>query len=452
MPDAHHVDLAIVGSGSGNSLVTPDFDDLEIAIIEAGTFGGTCLNVGCIPTKMYVHTAEIAHTIRVASRFGIDATVDKVRWADIRDRIFARIDAISENGRDYRAHGPNTTLFEAEARFAGERTLALSTGETITADRVVLANGSRPTIPAVVTASGVPYHTSDTVMRIEDVPERLVILGGGYIAAELAHVFASLGSAVTVVARGPRMLRHLDEDLSRPFSEAAGRQWDVRLQAEASAIARTPDGLRVTLADGTAVDGDLLLVATGRHPNSDRLDASRGGVELHPDGRIAVDQYQRTSAEGVWALGDVSSPYQLKHVANHEARVVAHIATDHRFVPSAVFSRPHIATVGRREQDLRAAGVRYVSYHQDFGATASGWAAEDTTSFCKLLADPRSGQLLGVHVLGPFAATLIQPLIQAMSTGQSVRGLADAQYWIHPALSEVVENALIGLESRLDPA
>jgi mycothione reductase len=172
-----------------------------------------------------------------------------------------------------------------------------------------------------------------------------------------------------------------------------------------------------------------------------------------------VDEYQRTTADGVWALGDVSSPYQLKHVANHEARIVAHNLahpddlrrTDHRFVPSAVFSHPQLATVGRTEEELIKSGAPYVTYRQELATTAFGWALEDTTSFCKVIADPQSGLLLGAHLLAPNASTVIQPLISAMSNGQSVRGLAHAQYWIHPAQSELVENALLGVEALCHP-
>jgi mycothione reductase len=458
MPVATQFDLIIVGSGSGNSVVTHDLADWKVAIVEAGTFGGTCLNVGCIPTKMFVYAADVANSIRGAARYGIDATVDKVRWPDIRDRIFGRIDPISAGGREYRAHGANTTLFEAEARFVGPRTLRLSTGETITADQIVLATGSRAVVPPGL-LDGVPFETSDTIMRIDEVPNRIAIMGGGYIGAEFAHVFSALGSEVSLLCKYDRLLPDLDDELSAHFTATVQRQWDVRLNVHLGAAEQRPDGLRLTDVDGSTLDTDLLLVAIGRVPNSDRLDPALGGVEVAAGGRIVVDEYQRTTAEGVWALGDVSSPYQLKHVANHEMRVVAHNLahphelrrTDHRFVPSAVFSHPQIATVGRTEQDLRSAAVPYVSYREEYGSTAYGWALEDTTGFCKVLADPVSGQLLGAHLLGPDASSLIQVLIQAMSNGQSVRGLARGQYWIHPALAEVVENALLGVERLLDP-
>ena len=206
-------------------------------------------------------------------------------------------------------------------------------------------------------------------------------------------------------------------------------------------------------APGLTVEADVVLVATGRRPNSDRLAVTATGVEVDDAGHVAVDEHQRTSVEGIFALGDICSPWQLKHVANHEARVVRHnllhpdhpVRSDHRFVPSAVFTHPQIASVGLTEEQAIARGVGYVTGRYDYAGIAAGWAREDTTGFAKVLADPESGLLLGAHIIGPEAATVIQPLIQAMSLGQTARQVAEGQYWIHPALPEVIENALLQL-------
>ncbi len=455
-----HYDLAIIGSGSGNSLVTPDFDDKRVAIIEGGTFGGTCLNVGCIPTKMFVHAADLALDVRQAGRYGVDAALQGVRWSDVRDRVFGRIDPISEGGRRYRVEGPNTTAFFGHAHFTGDRTLTVELGdgsqETVTADQVVVAAGAHPVVPDVVTESGLPFHTSDTVMRIEALPERLAIIGGGFIAAEMAHVFASFGVHVTVIARSSLLLRHLDTEIAQRFTDLAREQWDVRTLTNVVALEPGDDGAGVRLhLDNTAVvDADLLLVATGRRPNSAGLGAQAAGLGLLDDGRIAVDEYGRTSAPGVWALGDVSAPHQLKHLANAEARTIAHNLVHpadlrplpHRHVPSGVFSHPQVATVGLTEQECIEQGRHHTVHVQAYGDTAYGWAMEDTTSVCKLVADPSTGLLLGAHLMGPLATSLIQPLVQGMAFGTTVHDLARGQYWIHPALAEVVENALLGLK------
>ena len=450
-----HHDLIVIGSGSGNSFLDARFEDLDVALIEHGTFGGTCLNVGCIPTKMLVYPADVARAVTRAGHLGIDATVDKVRWPDIRDRVFGRIDPISHAGKDYRAHRcRNITLYDGHARFTGPRQLHVEGPDvTLTADRVVIAAGSRPIVPRVVAESGVPFHTSDTVMRLDALPEHLIVLGAGYIAAEFAHVFSAFGTEVSVVGRSTPMLRGQDETVSERFTALADRRWDMHLGAEPVRVRGDASEVVVDLADGGVVRGDLLLVATGRRPNGDLMDLPAGGVPTHPDGRVVVDEFQRTPAEGVYAIGDVSSPFQLKHVANHESKVVAHNLlhpdalrrTDHRFVPAAVFTEPQIAAVGRTEQDCRAEGLDYAVKVQAFGDVAYGWAMEDDTGFCKVLAERGTGRLLGAHVMGPEASIVIQPLIQAMSFGLGAHEMATGQYWIHPALPEVVENALLGL-------
>jgi len=473
-----HFDLAIIGTGSGNALVTPDFDRKRVAIIESGTFGGTCLNVGCIPTKMYVYAADVANTITHAGRYGIDATLDGVRWPDIRDRVFGRIDPISAGGQDYRTNGsPNTTAFLGHATFIGPRRLRIDRnhevgvedkgvdgvddnvvegdGVEITADQIVIAAGAHPTVPGVLRESGVPFHTSDTVMRLNELPKRLIILGSGFIAAEFAHVFSAFGSQVTVVARSGGLLRQLDTEISQRFTAIARKQWDVRLNTELTKVSGNESEVRLDFADGSQVTGDVLLVATGRVPNTESLGLDAAGVATHENGGVTVDAYGRTNVEGVWSLGDVSSARQLKHVANHEARIVAHNLAhpgdlrsfDHRYIPAAVFTSPQIASVGLTEEQLTAQGRRYVTKVQAYGDTAYGWAMEDTTGVCKVIADPATGELLGAHLMGPQASNLIQPLIQGMSFGQTAREVARGQYWIHPALGEVVENALLGLEA-----
>lgn len=454
-------DLAIIGTGSGNSILDDRYADKRVAICEQGTFGGTCLNVGCIPTKMFVYAAEVAQSVREASRYGIDAHVDRVRWPEIVSRVFGRIDPIAAGGEEYRRGLPGVDVYAAHTRFGpvgtgGEYLLHTTAGDEFTADQVVIAAGARSWIPPVIAESGVRYHTSDDVMRLPELPEHMVIIGGGFVAAEFAHVFSALGVGVTVVIRGTEMLRHCDHTVASRYTRIAAGKWDLRTGREVVGARDVGSGVELRLDDGSTVRADALLVATGRIPNGDLLDAEQGGVSV-AGGRVVVDKYQRTTARGVFALGDVSSPYELKHVANHEARVVQHNllcdwddtdsmrATDHRYVPFAVFTDPQIATVGLTETEAAALGLDISVKIQDYGDVAYGWAMEDTIGFVKLIAERGSGRLLGAHIMGHQASSLIQPLIQAMSFGLSAPEMARGQYWIHPALPEVVENALLGL-------
>ena len=463
-----HFDLAIIGTGSGNSIPDPGVDarygDMRVAICEQGTFGGTCLNVGCIPTKMFVYAAEVAESIRQSSRYGVDSTLDGVRWSDIVDRVFAeRIDPIAAGGEQYKRGLPNVRVYASHTRFGptrsdGRHTLLTEAGDEFTADQVVIAAGSRVHVPPAIDECGVKYYTSDDVMRIPELPEHLVIVGGGFVSAEFAHVFSALGVRVTIVVRGDGLLTHCDETICYPFTDIASRKWDLRTHENVIGAHHDGDRIVLELDDGKTLTADMLLVATGRVPNGDQLDAKLAGVEVDDAGLVVVDEYQRTTARGIFALGDVSSPYQLKHVANHEMRVVRHNllldwddtaamrVTDHRFVPSAVFTDPQIAMVGMTEDEVAAAGIDYVTKVQRYGDTAYGWAMEDTTGIAKLIAERGTGRLLGAHVMGHQASSIIQPLIQAMSFGQTAHEVARGQYWIHPALPEVIENALLGLE------
>jgi len=463
-----HFDLVVVGSGSGNTVLGREFRDQRVALVEFGAFGGTCLNVGCIPTKSFVYPADLADAIVRAGRLGLTATVAPVDWPVLRDRIFARTDEISSHGLQFRQgeKWPNLDMILGTARFTGFKKMVVDLnagGRTeFTADRFVLAAGGRPVIPDIpgldedVVGDGV-VHTSDTIMRIGERPDRIVVVGGGYIAAEFAHVFDSFGTRVTQVVRGSRLLRHHDDDVASTFTGHVLGRYDLRRDTEICGVKPLgPDGIRVFLEGPygeTTVDADMLLLATGRRPNSDLLDLPATGVTVDSKHLVVVDEYQETVVPGIYALGDLSSPYALKHVANHEARVVRHnlthsedrITVDHRFVPAAVFTEPQIASVGLTEQQARERGVEYVVGRRDYGGTAAGWAREDTIGFAKVLADPRTGLLLGAHLIGPEAATVIQPLVQAMSFGQRAHDVARGQYWIHPALSEVVENALLAL-------
>lgn len=450
-------DLVIVGAGSGNSIVDA-CPDLDVAIVEHGAFGGTCLNVGCIPSKMLSYTAGLAEHVRQANRYDLDATLARVRWRDIRDRVFGRLDAVAEQGRQHRtAECPNVTVYSGDARFIGHKTLrieyARGAAAEISGDRIVLAAGARPLVPEPFASAGVPYETSDTIMRLGRPPARLAIVGGGYIAAEFAHVFEQAGSAITMIEMADRLIGEQNETIASTFTELARQRYDVHLGHQVDAVTGEAGNIRLRLDDGTPVEADTLLLAAGRVPNGDRLDLAKTGLELDAGGRIDVDSQQRTAVDGIYALGDISSPIQLKHVANRQADVVAHnllhpgepVESDLDALPAAIFTSPQIASVGLTEQQCRHRGLDYTTGVQRYEGTAYGWAMEDGVGFCKVLAERGTGRLLGAHVLGAQAAILIQPLVVALTFDIEAAALAERPYWIHPALTEVVQNALLQL-------
>ena len=461
-----HYDLVVLGAGSGNMIVDDRFDDRSVAIVEQDRYGGTCLNRGCIPSKMLVLPADVADDAADGARVQLRTRFDGVDWQALRDRVFGRLDHIADAGRAYREGLPFVDALMGTARFTGPKSLHVDLndggGADLTADQIVIATGTRPVMPDIPGLADVGPYTSDTVMRIEALPRRLGILGGGYVGCELAHVFAAFGTEVVQVEAEGSLLANQDDDVGRVFTHQARTRWDVRLDTKLAEVTRSEDGVVLHLDNGDDVTVDAVLVAIGRRPNSDLLGLEGSGIEVGDRGLIVVDEHQRTTVDGVWALGDASSPEPLKHVANQDARVVQHnllhpddlMLSDHSHVPYAVFSSPQVAAVGLTERDARTQGIDLAVATTEFSSTAWGWALHDDESgnFCKILAERSTGLIVGAHLVGPQAATLIQPLIQAMTYGRPVRGLARGQYWIHPAPTEVVENTLLALEKDVHVA
>ena len=442
-------DLIIVGSGSGNSI--PSYlDDWNIAMVERDVFGGTCLNRGCIPSKMFVYPADVAVASQTSSKLGIDTQFNGADWSAIRDRVFGLIDPIASSGRDYRATGsPNVTLIEGTAAFIDEQTLDVE-GRRITAPNILLAAGARPVVPPIAGLMETGFHTSDSIMRLPELPARLGIIGGGFIAVEMGHVFSGLGSHVTIFNRSNTLLREFDHDISSTFTEVFGERVELLLGHVPTKVERVADGIKITCAIGETIV-DELLVATGREPNSDLLDVDAAGLECHHHGTVAVDDTMATNVPGIWAVGDLANNYQLKHLANAEAAIafwnIAHPDDlrhqSYKAVPSAVFSNPQVATVGLTEQEAIKQGRSFTVGRREYGGTAYGWAMADTSGFAKVLVDTESGLIIGAHVLGPQASSVIQPLIQAMQFDQRAEDIARQVFYIHPALTEVIENALL---------
>ena len=457
--DREDYDLIIIGTGSGNTIITPEFNSWKIAIIEKGTFGGTCLNRGCIPSKMLVHVANTICEIEKSELIGVDASVNDLRWKDIVNRIYGRIDPIAEGGKEYRENLPNVTVYNGHAKFVDNKVIEVN-GMQLGSRKIVIATGARPFIPPIPGLSETPYHTSDSIMRLDSLPKSLSIIGGGYIATEIAHIFSSFGCHVNVLARGPRLLRDQDKEISLRFTESFRNRVDVHLNVDIRDISEDESGgvsiSCVTPLGDVSHSSEILLVATGRTPTADELDLDSTDV-ITDCGYIVTDETMRTSVDDVFALGDVTNPHQLKHSANAEARVVSHnlinpdnlISVDLDPMPYAIFSNPQIGSVGATEEDLLESQTEYVKGVAEFSEVAYGWAMENTDGFCKVLACPHTGRILGSHIMGPQASTLIHQLIQGMKFGQGVKELSRGMLYVHPALNEVVEVALLKAKDAL---
>lgn len=457
-------DLIVIGTGSGLEVsAAASARGWRVAIVEEGPFGGTCLNRGCIPSKMLVHVADIARTIANARQFGIEARIDRVDWPSIVARTFAEIDRDAASIRQGNRQSDNITIFEGTARFIGHKQLIVARAE-ITADTIVIAAGTRPYLPPVPGLAESGFHTTDTIMRIPALPKRLAVLGGGFVGAEMAHVFGSLGCEITIITRGPTMVRDEDRDVSSALTSAYARRFTLIVGSEARRVVRNNGGLKIEIGPTGEPDADVsqtiecdgCLVAAGRIPNADRLAVETSGVEIDERGFVKTDEFMRTNVDGIWALGDVVGRYRLKHNANLEAAHVAHnilnpeqlAPVDYHAMPAAIFGSPQIGSVGMTEQAAEERGIPYAVATYAYDETAYGQSVEDHDGFVKVLADPSSGEILGCHVIGQDASVLVQEAVNLMRARLPIDVIAQSIY-IHPALPEVMQAAFVSVAEQI---
>jgi dihydrolipoamide dehydrogenase len=349
----------------------------------------------------------------------------------------------------------------------GDRTIQVSGGEDdgtrLRADTVLIAAGTRPAIPNIDRIEDVDYLTSTEALQLEAPPDHLVIVGGGYIAAELGHFLGTFGSDVTIIGRRPNLLPDADTEIAEAFTDRYADRFSVHTGHEVSAVTQTEDGVTVEARpyeygeDGgvvkdaapVQVTGDELLVAAGRTPNTDTLDLGMTDVQTDEHGFVETDEYLQTDADGVWALGDIVGEYLLKHNANHEAQTVVRNLfgdnlepVDYTAMPFAVFASPEVAGVGATEADLRETDREYATNTYRFEDTGRGDAMH-AEGFVKVLTD-LDGEILGCHIIGPDASTLVQEVVVAMKSGSgTVQDIRESIH-IHPALPEVVQRAFSG--------
>ena len=449
-------DLMVIGTGSGLDVASDAAEmGLSVAVVEEGPFAGTCHNRGCIPSKMLIHSADVMETIRTADRFGIRASVESVDWPGIMRRVFTDIDEEAAEIEEANRSNPNITVFKGSGQFTGPKTLEVN-GESIGAETVLIAAGTRPMVPPIDGLDSVPYMTSDEALRLTEQPESMIIVGGGYIAAEMAHFYGAMGTDVTIVNRGANLLRMQDHQISRRFTEVAQSKFDVRLHSQILSVAPDGNGVRMEMSTNGGANtlvADKLLLATGRISNADRLQVQNSGVEVDGRGFVSTNEYLETNVPGVWALGDIVGRYLLKHSANLEAAYVGHnmfnpdnqVAVDYNAMPAAVFSSPQVASVGITEQEAEKTGTHYVAATYDYSETAYGASILDLDGFVKVLADPETREILGCHIIGTHAAMLIQEVANAMRMHLTTDAVTQSIY-VHPALPEVVQRAFGELE------
>ena len=435
-------DLFIIGAGSGGVRAArlAAQRGVKVAVAEDAALGGTCVNLGCIPKKLYSFAAHYADAFEEAHGFGWNLAPAVLDWAVLKRNRAVEISRLNDV-YDRLLGNAGVTLIDGRARLAGPNAVTLN-GQTYRADKILVATGGWPTAPEV--PGGELAISSNQVFDLPEFPRRLVVVGGGYIACEFASIFQGLGAKVTQLYRSQQILRGFDDDV-RAFlaDEMRKKGIDLRTHVHVERIARLEDGtgLCVTLRDGTRIEADSVLYATGRHPNTAGLGLEEAGVALSPTGAVVVDEHYQSNVPSLYAIGDVIDKVKLTPVALAEAMAVVdrlygdgarHV--DYALIPTAVFTNPSIGTVGHSEAHARTLGPVRV-YRSEFKALRHTLSGSTERTLMKLVVDDATDRVVGLHMVGAEAGEIVQGFAVAMKAG-ATKSVFDATLGIHPTAAE----------------
>jgi pyruvate/2-oxoglutarate dehydrogenase complex dihydrolipoamide dehydrogenase (E3) component len=425
----------------------------KVLLAERADLGGTCVNTGCTPTKTLIASARAAHVARTAERLGVHAGPVRVDFP----AVVARKDAMVERWRSGVAKriadaGQNLRVAKGHARFVAERTVEVA-GERHRAPAVVLDVGGRAAVPPIPGLAEVPWLDNGRLLALRELPPRLLVVGGGYIGCELAQAYRRFGSEVAIADPAPHLLGHEDEEASSAIEEVFRAEGiELRLGARIESVSGGPGGVKLALSGGGSVAGTHLLVATGRRPNTDDLGCDAAGVKLDGRGFVAVDDRYRTSAPGVYAVGDVTGGPQFTHVAWDDHRLLLEVlegkptrGREGRVIPYTAYTDPQVAGVGMTEREARAARIRYEAATMPFAAIARAGETGETAGVLKVLIDPDTERLVGASIVGAEAGELIHVFAALMQAGAPARAVVDMQC-VHPAFAEGLQSVLMRLD------
>jgi mycothione reductase len=451
-------DIIVIGSGAGMHVVSRAVDEgMRVALVEQGPLGGTCLNNGCIPSKMLIYPADIVRTLQGAKAVGVEATISKIDFS----KIMSRMREVVNSGRQgleksIRAE-ENVVWYKDTAEFTGDYTLK-SGNKTLTASKIVIASGARALIPPIPGLKEAGFLDNVSVMNINRLPRSLIIIGGGYIGCEFGHFFSAMGTNVTILSRSPDVLNNEDPEVSNIVSKVLSRDLNLIIGVEAKKV-EVKSGEKVVHAQSKSdkkvseFSGEEILIAAGRKSNSDILKPEKTGVETDRLGWIKVNEYLETTKPGIWALGDALGKHMFRHAANYEAEVVNRNIFDNEkreanfhAVPHAVFTHPQLASVGLKESEAAAAGYKFLIGRAGYTEVAKGQAMAEDEGFVKVVVQEENGKILGCSVVGSDAPELVQQVVYLMNTEyQDLMPMMRSQV-IHPSISEVLAKAFGNLE------
>jgi dihydrolipoamide dehydrogenase len=452
-----HFDVIVIGGGAGAKLAhSLSMHDYDCAVVDRDILGGTCLNHGCIPSKMLIHTAELAKEFQRASRFNLQVGQVRCAFSSLVTRVTDEVTEQSNEMEKGMKKNPRLTFFHHDAAFIDPNTLQVGKKQ-ISADTIFLASGAHPYIPEVPGLAQTPYLTSREALRLKKRPSHLIIIGGGYIAAELGFYFSALGTEVTILARS-NFLSKEDRDIRKEFADLFSQYVTVHTQTLPSSVSYRKREFTVKCKHGQ-IKGDQLLVATGMQGSAEDLGLENTKVEMDSMGFIKVNKQLRTAERHIFAFGDaVGSPF-FRHKANFDAEYLlkAQFLSKKPYniayppIPHAIFGYPSVAGVGKTEAELKRDKVPHVIGKCKYSETARGMAILPEGGFVKLIFEKKSKKLIGAHIVGEDAATLCHILSAFMAKRAKVNEIVEMIY-IHPSLPEVIakaaQKALETLEGR----
>jgi mycothione reductase len=448
-----HFDVLVIGTGSG-MLVASEASEkgFRVAVVDKGPMGGTCLNVGCVPSKMLIYPSDVVATFNEAQALGVHGKIDWVDFKNIMNRMHNLVNHDSNQQAQAVRNTPEMKWYNQQGEFISDYTMRVG-DEEIMANMVFIASGTRVGIPSFKGIDVVSYLTSDNVLQLEEQPQSIIIIGGGYVGAEYANFFSGIGTKTTLIQRNVRIVPDEEPEVSELLKSELLRRFEIYTNFEVLEVKQTGRMKTVVARDrgnGSLREftADALMIGTGRVPNSDILKPEKTGVAVDEHGFVKVNQYLETSKKNIWAFGDAIGKQMFKHVANFEAGIAWHNAVhDHKatmdwsIAPHAVFTHPQVASIGLKEAEAVELGHDVLVGMARYRDTAMGGAMGDPEGFVKVIVQNRTGRILGAHLVGPEASNLIQEIVNAMSTDDRTYTPIARGMHIHPALCEVVQNA-----------
>jgi len=449
-------DAIVIGSGCGAAIAEEAASrGLRVAMVDKGPLiGGTCLNWGCIPSKMLIHVADRIAEIEEAKKLGVDARVEDIDFRSIMGRMRKSRQESQVHIRQGLSESQNLDFYEGECRFVSDYTLDVN-GDRLKGQIVLIASGSRPVAPPIKGLQEIDYLTNESVLELADGPDSLIIIGGGYIAVEFGHFFAAMGTGVTILEMADRLVLSEEPEISDVLNQELSKRMVVRTNAQANEVKAVQNGVSVATVDRRSGQkrestAQQLMMAVGRRSNADLLEVSNTGVELDNRGFIKVNEYMETSKKNIYAVGDANGQQMFTHMANREAAIVvqnlfygSRLKVDYTAVPHAVYSHPQIASVGLREEEARKDHEILVGRTKYFDV-AKGEAMLEEVGYAKVIVERETDRILGFHIVGPYAPELIQEVANAMASGGQIREINQGIH-IHPALSELVPTTVNSL-------